>query len=179
MVKCAFLHLNCMFFCVCLCAYLRSCELKVSAIIKYVIIYCTGQHDFNPSLQCYCCGLSQYTPCLTPCIPLHWLTHFRLVCFVMEISCICVCLCSVVQEACANVWPVNGHETIDHFDIQCSEDQSFDGYDTVKLEITNISKVSSHVAQHSMYLPECPVLIECILVVGWAFEFMQAYKYVI
>ena len=156
-----------MFFCVCLCACLRACELKVSAIIKYVIIYCTRQHDFNPSLQCYCCGLSH---------AVHPMSHtranpstdslMRLVCFVREISCTCVCLCSVAQEACANVWPVNGHETIDHFDIQCSEDQSFDGYDKVKLEVTNVSKVSSHVAQHGMHLPECPVLIECILVVG-------------
>ena len=66
---------------------------------------------------------------------------------VREISCICVCLCSVVQEACADVWPVKGHATIDHFDIKCSEDQSFDGYDTMKVEVTNVSKVSSHVAQ--------------------------------
>ena len=51
-----------------------------------------------------------------------------------------------MQEACANVWPAKGHETIDHFDIKCSEDQSFDGYDKVKLEITHLSKVSSHVA---------------------------------
>ena len=45
------------------------------------------------------------------------------------------------------MWPVKGHATIDHFDIKCSENQSFDGYDTMKMEVTNVSKVSSHVAQ--------------------------------
>ena len=34
-------------------------------------------------------------------------------------------------EACANVWPATEHKTIDHFDIKCSDDQSFDGYDTM------------------------------------------------
>ena len=45
------------------------------------------------------------------------------------------------------MWPIKGHATIDHFDIKGSEDQSFDGYDTMKVEVTNVSKVSSHVAQ--------------------------------
>ena len=120
----------------------------VSAIIKYGIIYCTDQLIL---ISTQVCNVTVVVYLSTPhvshsCIPLHWLTHETSV-LCNGNSCICVCLCSVVQEACADVWPAKGHATINHFDIKHSEDQSFDGYDTIKLEVNNISKVSSHVAQ--------------------------------
>ena len=50
----------------------------------------------------------------------------------------------VLQESCANVWPTTGQETIDNFDVNCKEVQPFDGYDVIKLEVTNLTRVGIH-----------------------------------
>ena len=50
----------------------------------------------------------------------------------------------VLQESCANVWPTTGPETIDNFDVNCKEVQPFDGYDVIKLEVTNLTRVGIH-----------------------------------
>ena len=46
-----------------------------------------------------------------------------------------------MQEACANVWPTTGEETIDNYEVKCNEVQPFDGYDVIKLEVVNLTKV--------------------------------------
>ena len=49
-----------------------------------------------------------------------------------------------VQEACANVWSTTGQETItDHYEVKCNEFQPFDGFDVIKLEVANLTSVST------------------------------------
>ena len=52
----------------------------------------------------------------------------------------------VLQEACANVWPAAGHETIDHYDVKCNEVQPYDGYDVMKLEVTSLIGVGAGIS---------------------------------
>ena len=40
------------------------------------------------------------------------------------------------------MWPTTGQETIDHYEVKCSEVQPFDGYNVTKLEVTSLTKVS-------------------------------------
>ena len=75
--------------CVCVCACV--CELKVSAMIKYIIVYCTG----NMLISTQVCDATVVVYLSTPhvshsWIPLHSLMEF--VCIVREITCICVTL---------------------------------------------------------------------------------------
>ena len=49
-----------------------------------------------------------------------------------------------VQEACASVWSATGQETItDHYEVKCNEVQPFDGFDVIKLEVANLTSVST------------------------------------
>ena len=58
----------------------------------------------------------------------------------------CTCVCLYLQEACANVWPAAGHETIDHYDVKCNEVQPCDGYDVIKLEVSSLIGVGAGIS---------------------------------
>ena len=46
------------------------------------------------------------------------------------------------------MWPAEGHETIGHFDVKCTEVQPFDGYDIIKLDATRPASVSGNLRPH-------------------------------
>ena len=56
---------------------------------------------------------------------------------------ICVCLCSVLQEACSALWSEEGQNAIiHHYEVECNEVQTCDGYDVIKLAIASLTSVS-------------------------------------